>query len=105
MANSTDQEENIASASQVFTTNFVELTKDKCSAIINEMSTELYHLHVSLKFLTKENGKTKEANKFLSDRNNLLEAQFIEFEKLRIQCQTAKDDLLIVLKREEILRK
>ena len=70
------------------------------------MSTELYHLHVSLKSLTKENSRiNKEANTFLSDRNSAPETQFIEFEKLKIECQTAKDDLLVVLKREEIIRK
>ena len=105
MANSTDQEENAGSSSQVFTTNLVELTKDECNATINEMSTELYHLHVSLKSLTKENSMIKEANTFLSDWNNALEAQFIEFEKLKIECQTAKDDLLAVLKREKVIRK
>ena len=69
------------------------------------MSTELYHLHVSLKSLTKKNNRIKEANTFLSDINSLLEAQFIEFEKLKIECQTAKDDLLVVLKREEVIKK
>ena len=54
IANSSDQEENTATNSQVFTTNLVELSKDECSSTINEMSTELYHLHVSLKSLTKE---------------------------------------------------
>ena len=64
------------------------------------MSTELYHLHVSLKILTKENNRIKEANIFLSDRNSLLETQFIEFEKLKIEFQTTMDDILTVLKRE-----
>ena len=48
MANSTNQEENTARGSEVFTSNLVELTKDGCSVTINEMPTELYHLHVSL---------------------------------------------------------
>ena len=69
------------------------------------MSTELYHLHVSQKSLTKENCRIKDANTFLSDRNSVLEAQSIEFEKLKIECQKYKDDLLDVLKREEIIRK
>ena len=86
MANSTDQEENTANSSQVFTTNLVELTKDEFNATINEMSTELCHLHVSLKSLTKENNRITEANKFFSDRNSVLEAQFIEFEKLKVEC-------------------
>ncbi|XP_063936110.1 uncharacterized protein LOC135147188 [Daucus carota subsp. sativus] len=55
--------------------------------------------------LTKKNYRIKEANTFLSDRNGVLETQFIEFEKLKIECQTSKDDLLAVLKREEIIRK
>ena len=69
------------------------------------MSTELYHLHVSFKSLTKENNRIKEANKFFTHRNSLLEAQFIEFEKFKVECQTAKDDLLVVLKREELIKK
>ncbi|XP_063935540.1 uncharacterized protein LOC135147084 [Daucus carota subsp. sativus] len=84
MANSTDQEENTTNSSQVFTTNLVELTKYECNATINEMSTELYQLHVSLKSLTKENNRIKEANTFLSDRNN---------------------DILVVLKRDEAIKK
>ena len=35
----------------------------------------------------------------------MLETHFIEFEKLKIECQTAKDDFLAVLKRDEIIRK
>ena len=95
MADSLDQEENTATSSQVFTTNLVELSKDECNATINEMSTELYHLHVSLKSLTKKNCRIKDAITFLSDRNSMLEAQFIEFEKLKIECQTAKDDVIL----------
>ena len=34
-----------------------------------------------------------------------MESQVIEFKKLKIKCQTAKDDLLTVLKKEEILKK
>ena len=40
----------------------------------------------------------------MSDRNSLLEAQLVEFEKMKVECQTTKDDLLEVLKREEVLR-
>ena len=85
-------------------TNIVDLSEDECNATTNDMSAKLYHLHVSLQSLTKENAGIKEANNFLSNRNSLLEAQFIEFEKLKNECQTAKDDLLTFLKREEILK-
>ena len=47
MVNSSDQDYSTTS-SQVFTKNLVELSKDECKATINEKSTELYHLHVSL---------------------------------------------------------
>ena len=47
------------------------------------MSTELYHLHVTLKSLTKENIRIKAANDLLTERNALLETQFIDFEKFR----------------------
>ncbi|MGI4673423.1 hypothetical protein ACR2XN_28570 [Klebsiella pneumoniae] len=56
------------------------------------MSTELYHLHVTLKSLTKENARIKAANDVLTDMNALLETQFIEFEKFKRDCQIAKDD-------------
>ncbi|KAL8112910.1 hypothetical protein AgCh_020281 [Apium graveolens] len=39
------------------------------------------------------------------ERNNVLESQFIEFEKLRIECKIAKDELTESLKKEEILKK
>ena len=42
---------------------------------------------------------------FLSERNNVLETQFVEFEKLKIECKISKDELTESLKKEEILRK
>ncbi|KAL8089122.1 hypothetical protein AgCh_038775 [Apium graveolens] len=55
--------------------------------------------------LTKENAKIKENNLFLSERNNVLESQFIDLEKLRIECKIAKEELTESLKKEEILKK
>ena len=104
MANS-DKQEASSSSSQVITTNFTELSKEECNSTINKMSTELYHLRVTLKSLTKENNRIKDNNVFLSDRNYVLETQFIEFEKMKVECKTAKEDLLAILKREEILKK
>ncbi|KAL8090553.1 hypothetical protein AgCh_039850 [Apium graveolens] len=49
------------------------LTKEECNDAFNDMSTELYHLCVSLKSLAKENSRIKENNLFLSDRNAMLE--------------------------------
>ena len=49
-------------------------------------------MRVTLKSLTKENAKIEENNLFLSERNNVLESQFIEFEKLRIECKISKDE-------------
>jgi hypothetical protein len=103
MADSGEQEASSAS-NQVFSTNLSELTKEECNSVIDEMSTELYHLSVTLKSLTKENNRIKESNLLLSDRNAALEIQFLEFEKMRVDCKDAKNELGAVLKREQILR-
>ena len=58
MAESEDQT-GIFSTSQVLTTNISDLTRDECKITIDEMSNELYNLHVSLKSLTKENSRLK----------------------------------------------
>ena len=103
MADSSEQEAS-SSSNQVITTNLSELSTEECNSAINDMSTELYHMRISLKSLTNENTRIKTSNQLLSDRNALLETQFIEFEKMRVECQVAKDDLLIVLKREESIK-
>ncbi|KAK1388365.1 hypothetical protein POM88_016543 [Heracleum sosnowskyi] len=82
MADSTKQESS-SSSNQAITINPTELSKEECNSTINEMSTELYHLRVTLKSLTKEHTRIKDSNPFLSDRNAVLESQFIEFEKMR----------------------
>ncbi|KAK1397049.1 hypothetical protein POM88_006912 [Heracleum sosnowskyi] len=46
----------------------------------------------------------EECNSAIDDINAVLETQFIEFEKMRMECQIAKDERLAVLKREEILK-
>ncbi|KAK1369557.1 hypothetical protein POM88_035649 [Heracleum sosnowskyi] len=98
------EQEASSSSNQVITTNRFEIYTEECNGAINDMSTELYHIRISLKSLTKENTRIKDANQFLSDMNVVLETQFIKFEKMRLECQVAKDDLLTVLKREEILK-
>ncbi|KAL8099891.1 hypothetical protein AgCh_032226 [Apium graveolens] len=100
-----DETETSSSSNQVITTDLAHLSKAECNDAINDMSTELYHLRVTIKSLTKENAKIKENNLFLSERNNVLESQFIEFEKLRIKCKIAKYELTESLKKEEILKK
>ncbi|KAK1357212.1 hypothetical protein POM88_050468 [Heracleum sosnowskyi] len=103
MDDSSEQEAS-SSSNQVITTNLSELSTEECNNAINEMSTELYHMCISLKSLTNENTRIKLSNKLLSDRNAHLETQFAEFERMRVDCQVAKDDLLIVLKREEFIK-
>ena len=48
-----DDAEVSSSSSQVITTDLSQLSQDECNDAMNEMSTELYHLRVSLKLLTK----------------------------------------------------
>ncbi|KAK1373969.1 hypothetical protein POM88_030162 [Heracleum sosnowskyi] len=88
-----DSSEQEASSSS----NLSELSTGECNFAINDMSTKLYHMRISLKSLTNENTRIKTSNQLLSDRNALLETQFVEFEKMRVECQVAKDDLLIAL--------
>ena len=58
MATSEEQEASYAS-SQVFTSNLSDLSKEKCKSAIDEISNELYNLHISLKSLTRENARMK----------------------------------------------
>ncbi|KAK1384154.1 hypothetical protein POM88_021889 [Heracleum sosnowskyi] len=103
MANNHEQEAS-SSSNQVTITNLSELSKEECDSSVNEMSTVLYNLCVTLKSLTKENSRIKETNLLLSDRNAMLEAQLIEFEKMRCVSRDAKKELEKVLEREEILK-
>ena len=92
-----------SSSNQVITTDLSHLSKDECNDAINEMSTELYHLRVSLKSLTKENARIKENNVFLSDRNAMLEDQLIELEKIKIKCLSVESELAESVEKVEIL--
>ena len=69
------------------------------------MSNEIYNLRVSLKSLTKENVRNKGTNDLLAVRNGKLETELIQLDKFKKSSELAKDELLAVLKREEILKK
>ena len=64
------------------------------------MSNELYNLHISLKLLIKENTTIKDTNDLLLKRNALLENELLLLEKCKKECQIAKDELILSLKRE-----
>ena len=53
MADSEDHQGS-SSTSQVLTSNISDLTRDECKITIDEMSNELYNLHVYLKSLSKD---------------------------------------------------
>ena len=61
----------------------------------------MYNLHISLKSLTRENAKIKSTNDLLLERNSLLENELLTLEKCKKECQIAKDELILSLKREE----
>nr|XP_017250775.1 PREDICTED: uncharacterized protein LOC108221405 [Daucus carota subsp. sativus] len=90
---------------QVKTTNTSDLTKSECKQIIDDMSNEIYNLRVSLKSLTKENVRIKSTNDLLVERNGKLETELIQMDKFKKSIEIAKDELLVVLKGEEILKK
>ena len=71
MATSEEQEAS-STGSQVFTSNLSDLFKEECKSAIDEISNELYNLHISLKSLTRENARIKSTNDLLLERNTLL---------------------------------
>ena len=99
-----DEQEASSSTSQVLTTNLSDLSRDECKITIDEMSNELYNLHVSLKSLTKENSRLKGSIDTLSERNSWLESELVSMERLRTECKDSKNELVRSLKREESLR-
>ena len=105
MAIGDDADSSFTSNGQVKTTNTADLTKSECKQIIDDMSNEIYNLRVSLKSLTKENVRIKGSNDLLTEKNGKLETELIQMDKFKKVSELAKDELLAVLKREEILKK
>ena len=101
MANSEEQEESSAS-SQVLTTNILDLSKDECKFAIDDISNELYNLHITLKSLTKENARIKGTNDLFLERNVILENDILSLEICKKKCQIAKDELIFKLKEGRI---
>ncbi|XP_063942640.1 uncharacterized protein LOC135150307 [Daucus carota subsp. sativus] len=105
MAIGDDADYSTTSNGQVKITNTADLTKSECKQIIDDMSNEIYNLRVSLKSLTKENVRIKGTNDLLAEKNGKLETELIQMDKFKKASELAKDELLAVLKREEILKK
>ena len=68
------------------------------------MSNEIHNLRVFLKSLTKEDVRNKRTNDLLAQRNGELETELIQMDKFKKSVELAKDEFLVVLKREEILK-
>ena len=60
-----EKQEASSASSQELTTNSSDLFEDECKLAIDDMSNKLYHLHISLKSLIKENSRIKSANDLL----------------------------------------
>ena len=60
---------------------------------------------VTLKSLTKENARIKSANDLLVERNANLEPELLQLEKMKMDCKIVRDEIVVVLKREEILKR
>ena len=58
-----------------------------------------------IKSLTRENARIKNTNDLLIERNALLENELLTLEKCKKECQIAKDELILSLKREETAKK
>ena len=103
MAETEDQEAS-SSTSQVLTTNISDLSKDECNITIDEMSNELYNLHVSLKSLTKENSRLKGTIESIYENNSQLENELVILERLKTENSDLKNELVRSLQREESLK-
>ena len=80
----TSEEHEASSAgSQVLTSNLSDLSKEECKSAVDEISNELYNLHVSLKSLTRENDRIKNTNELLLERNALLEKELLTLGKMQ----------------------
>ena len=99
----TDEQEASPSTSQVLTTNISDLSRDECKIIIDEMSNELYNLHVSLKLLNKENSRLKGTIESIYERNSWLENELVAMERLKTENQDSRDELVRSLQREKSL--
>ena len=102
---SPDEQEASSSSSQVLTTNISDLSKDECKFTIDDMSNELYNLHITLKSLTKEKTRIKSTNDLLLERNVMLETELLSLEKCKKECQISKDELILSLKKGKNLVK
>ena len=103
MAETEDQEAS-SSTSQVLTTNISDLSKDECKITIDEMSNELYNIHVSHKSLTTENSILKGTIESISERNSQLENELVILERLKTENSDSKNEHVRSLKREESLK-
>ena len=96
-----EEHEASSTSSQVLTLNYSELSKDDCKSVVDELSNELYNLHISLKSLTRENAKIKRTNDLLLERNTLIENELLTLERCKKECKIAKDESILILKKEE----
>ena len=71
MATSEEQEASSA-GSRVLTSNLSDLFKEECKYAIDEISNELYNLHISRKSLTRKNTRIKNTNDLLLERECLI---------------------------------
>ena len=67
MATSEEQEAS-STGSHVLTSNISDISKEEYKSAIDEISNELYNLHISLKSLTRENTRIKNTNDLLLER-------------------------------------
>ena len=100
-----EEQEASSTGSRVLTSNLSDLSKEECKSANDEISNKLYNSHISLKSLTRENTRIKNTNDLLLERNALLENDLLTLEKCEKECQIAKDEFILSLKREETSKK
>lgn len=87
MAKENDDQDASSASNQVITINLSKLSKDEYRNTINDMTSEWYNLHVTLKSLNKKNARIKSFNALLIERNALLETELLELQKAKKDCE------------------
>ena len=72
-----------SASSQVLITTIYDLSKDECKLDFDDMSKELYSLHIYLNSLTKKNARIKGTNDLLLERNALLKNELLSLQNAK----------------------
>lgn len=78
-----DEHEASSSSNHVLYVDNCDISSDQLKIVVDQMTNDLYHAHVTIKTMTKENTKLNKELVTVRDRNVVLEQQLIELENAK----------------------